>query len=132
MKPHPKKKEKKLSQLIKELDAVFSKFIRKRDSDENGTLKCVSCKEPVFWKDAHCCHYMDRQYKATRWDESNCAGGCAGCNQFRKGFHIHHFGIYLNNKYGQGHTEYLELKAKQPAPDRLWVQEKISYYSGLL
>lgn len=130
LRPQPKKKVKSLSKLIKELDALFSVFIRKRDADEYGTIRCVSCKEPVFWKEANCCHYMDRQYKATRWDEINCAAGCRGCNCFNKGFHIHHFGTFLNEKYGEGTTERLAAKAKEPAPGRLEVLEMIEHYKN--
>ncbi|NBQ17666.1 recombinase, partial [bacterium] len=44
-------KKRSLSTVKKELDRVFSEFIRKRDADLDGYITCVSCKKKVHWKD---------------------------------------------------------------------------------
>lgn len=64
-------KEKSLAVLTKELDEVFSTYIRLRDADENGTVTCFVSGERVFWKDADAAHYHVRQHMGTRWDEMN-------------------------------------------------------------
>ncbi len=36
------------------LDRIFSEYIRRRDSDENGIGRCISCGKMVHWKEADC------------------------------------------------------------------------------
>lgn len=36
-------KTKSRSQLVKELDAIFSRYIRLRDADKNGICTCITC-----------------------------------------------------------------------------------------
>jgi hypothetical protein len=38
-------KKRSLSTVKKELDRVFSEYIRKRDADLDGYITCVSCKK---------------------------------------------------------------------------------------
>lgn len=33
------------------LDRIFSEYIRLRDADNNGYIRCISCGKIVFWKD---------------------------------------------------------------------------------
>lgn len=98
---------------IDKLDRVFSYFIRIRDSDKDGYIQCCTCPKIVFWKDAHCCHFISRKHLATRFDEKNCQGGCCGCNTFNAERHIYQLGKYLNKKYGPGTDDLLLLKSKQ-------------------
>ena len=100
-------KKRSLSTVKKELDRVFSEFIRKRDADLDGYITCVSCKKKVHWKDSNCCHFVDRQHMATRYDETNCNAGCVQCNAWDKGFHIFEYQKFLDKKYGPGTSENL-------------------------
>jgi len=54
----------------RELDRVFSLYIRKRDP------KCVCCGRPT----EVCGHFIPRGKLATRWDDDNCFGFCSDCN----------------------------------------------------
>lgn len=72
-------KEKSLQVLEKELDLVFSEFIRLRDS-ENGRVKCFICGASMPWRQSQNMHYIGRDQMPTRYDEENCHAGCEICN----------------------------------------------------
>lgn len=79
-----KKKSKSLSKLVKELDAVFSQWIRQKYA-KNGLVKCVTCNLVKPIKEMQNGHYVSRVHRATRWDEENCHPQCVGCNMFKEG-----------------------------------------------
>lgn len=64
-------KSSSVSVLTKELDTIFSEFIRLRDADHQGTVRCFVTGEKVYYRDADAAHYHPRQHMATRWDERN-------------------------------------------------------------
>lgn len=80
-----KSKKKSQSKLVKELDAVFSQWIRLKDADDNGMAKCVTCGVKKPWKEMQNGHYVSRSKRSTRWDEENCHVQCVGCNMFKEG-----------------------------------------------
>jgi hypothetical protein len=126
-----KKKGKSLSALKKELDRVFSIYIRQRDANEYGYITCVSCKKAVHWQEANNCHYADRQHMATRWDERNCNSGCVQCNAWNKGFHIHEYGKWLNNTYGDGEADRLIALSRTVAKfNSVDLETMIEYYKS--
>ncbi len=84
-------------QLVKKLDKVFSEYIRRKDADVNGNVKCVTCSKISHYKTMHCGHFQPRQYKTTRWEEDNVAVQCPGCNTFRGG-EQYLFARYLDRK----------------------------------
>ena len=71
----PSKKERSISKLKKELDRVFSIYIRQRD---NG--QCFTCPNKNDYKKMQNGHFVPRQYLAVRWDETNCNCQCYACN----------------------------------------------------
>lgn len=98
--------------LVDKLDDVFSLFIRLRDADKNGVVKCVTCGRFTDWKhNTDCGHFVGRGKYPTRWDEKNCAGQCKSCNGFEEG-KKYQFGLAINEKYGAGTAERLEIKSK--------------------
>lgn len=116
----PKKKKKRAEtkpQLIRKLDAVFSKYIRLRDSDDNGYGECVTCKTrgPIwhiteegirFLRGSHAGHFVDRGIYPLRWDETNVHLQCPGCNTYRGGAH-REYTIYMIDRYGRGYVDTL-------------------------
>ena len=121
------------SYLIKQLDKVFSEYIRKRDSDINGYITCVSCKKKVHWKEANNCHFADRQHMATRWHEQNNHAGCVRCNAFDVGFHIHEYAKFLNQTYGDGTADSLIQMSRFTIKfSNVELAEKIQYYKEQL
>jgi len=89
-------------------DKWFSIFIRLRDSDENGIVRCVTCGNPMFWKNAECGHFIKRQFNSVRFSEINCNVQCTQCNWSLQGNDVK-YRAYLVNKYGEEKIVKLEL-----------------------
>jgi len=93
-----KTKQKGLSVLRDEADKQVSLFVRLNAADANGTVTCISCNESLFWKDAQCCHYENRDNMGTRFYLPNLAPGCEDCNCYNKEFHITEWGKKLTEE----------------------------------
>jgi hypothetical protein len=72
-----KRKPPTLSKLKKELDRVFSLYIRGKYEK-----KCYTCEYVGMLQNGH---FVPRQYLAVRWDEDNCRPQCRNCNVFDHG-----------------------------------------------
>lgn len=84
----PKKAKKPIrSKLIKNLDVIFSQYIRLKYADNNGMVKCFTCEKVGHWKNGgiQCGHFRSRRFYATRFDENNCRPQCVRCNMFDSG-----------------------------------------------
>jgi 4-hydroxy-3-methylbut-2-en-1-yl diphosphate synthase IspG/GcpE len=99
------------SKVVKKLDAVFSQYIRLRDS-VNEISTCFTCGKTDHWKKLQNGHFMSRRHYSTRWDETNCQVQCAGCNVFRYG-EQYKFSIGLDQKYGEGTADEMLQQSKQ-------------------
>lgn len=98
------------------LDNVFSQFIRLRDSDERGYLKCFICDKPLHWAQAENMHFMPRVCMPTRYDEIACQAGCHECNSKPNG-NRDGFAIRLDDMYGGGTAEALCDKSKNTSQE---------------
>jgi len=99
MKHLKKGKRYNLSFYKKKLDQVFSKFIRQRDADSHGRVRCFTCGRIYHWKEIQAGHYISRQHLNLRWAEYNVHPQCVGCNVFKKG-NMDVYAIALQAKYG--------------------------------
>ena len=100
-------KQVKRSTLVKNLDAVFSQYIRIKDSI-NEIATCVTCGKKDHWKKLQNGHFMSRRHYSTRWDENNVGVQCYGCNITSQGQQ------FLFAKYlGLELAEEMVLKSKQ-------------------
>jgi len=88
----PRKPKRK--NLIKKLDAVFSKYIRLRDADQEGYCRCATCGEKTHWTKIQAGHFISRKHYATRWDERNVHAQCVACNVFKYG-EQYKYSLYL-------------------------------------
>lgn len=104
-----KKPKTERQKLITDLDAIFSKFIRLRDSWDGIHARCITCNKPYEIKHMDCGHCISRKYLPTRWYEKNCAAQCKSCNLFNQG-EQHEFMLKLVEKYGQGEVDKLLIK----------------------
>ena len=93
------KKKKTLTKYKKELDALFSKYVRAKYA-VNGIVKCYTCPHQGEIKKMQNGHFVPRQYLATRWDERNCRPQCYACNMLYGG-QGSTFAENLINEYGQ-------------------------------
>lgn len=93
--------------LVKNLDTIFSTYIRRKDAiDDIAT--CVTCGKKDHYKKLQCGHFMSRSNYSTRWDENNVGVQCYGCNISRSGEQFK-FSLYLGNKL----SEEMLIKSKQ-------------------
>lgn len=102
-------KKKSLKQLKKELDDIFSLYIRQRNADKDGIVKCFTCGKIDHWKYMHCGHYISRRHTSVRWEGKNCDVQCPHCNLFNQGA-SDAFAIHLKKVYGDSILDQLEMK----------------------
>lgn len=87
---------------------AFSKFIRKVDADENGMVKCFSCRKVAHWKEMDAGHYIPKSISlALRFYVKNVNVQCTACNRFRHG-NLTEYALALKKKYGDGILEELD------------------------
>ena len=98
--------------LKEKLDRIFSTFIRLRDADNNGVIKCISCGTHHFWSRIHNGHYVNRSFMSTRFNEKNCNAQCVHCNTFKEG-NPAGYTLGLLAKYGPNIIEHLHLLQNQ-------------------
>lgn len=103
-----KKKQKSLSKLKKEADAIYSKYIRQKYS-KNGLVMCVSCGSWKPIKEMQNGHYVSRSYLSTRFYNKNCHPQCYACNICRSG-NMDEYSLWLIGTYGEGILEELNRK----------------------
>lgn len=118
-------KQKTQAQLKKELDTVFSLYIRKVHP-----AVCYTCgKTGIPLQNGH---FISRGYLATRFHENNCRPQCIGCNIFGNGKPLD-FEERLKKELGDEYVENMKASRHQVLKlDRQWYLEKISYYKSLL
>ena len=103
-----KKKKRSRKSLVKELDKVFSLFIRERDFKDIGGchLGCgpIEC----------CSHLITRSKHSVRWDERNAYGSCMSSN-FQHEFNPHIYTSWYIKKHGLSAYEKLLLDSNKIA-----------------
>jgi len=121
----PKKaKPKTQAWLKKELDRVFSIYIRQKYDKS-----CYTCGKVGTLQNGH---FVSRQYIATRWDENNCRPQCVGCNIFGNGKPLD-FEERLKKDLGGDFIEEMKLTRHQSLKlDRHWYTAEIEKYKLLI
>jgi hypothetical protein len=126
--------KKTISKLKKELDTIFSVYIRLREANEYGYCQCFTCGVVRHYKDGmQNGHFQSRKHLSTRFSEDgNCEVQCVSV-MFFVGVSSTFFGIDLDAKYGEGRAEELEFLARTTLKiSRAEYEEKISYYKNLV
>lgn len=90
----------------------FSLFIRLRDADEFGMVKCCTCPARKHYKEMDAGHYITRAKASTFLDEGNCHGQCSGCNRWQGGKFFEHMQFIVRTK-GQAELDRIHAKAGQ-------------------
>lgn len=125
--PTRTKKVKSISFYKKQLDAVFSKFIRNRD---NHT--CYTCGLKMEPNRSQNGHFVPRQYTSVRYSEINCHCQCYACNMLYNG-QPSRYAQRLKEDYGEGIIDILESdRHKVCKYDAIWYEEKINHYKQLI
>ena len=66
--------------LIHDLDFVFSRYIRIRESNIDGISECYTCGFKSHWTKLQCGHFIKRGETFLRWDSRNAKSQCEKCN----------------------------------------------------
>lgn len=122
-------KKKTTSQLKKELDKIFSLYIRYKYA-KDGMVKCYTCSVVKPIKQIQNGHWIPRNNLATRFSEENCRPQCVGCNMFNKG-RPDEFAVNLI-KEGIDIVALQQTKYRVFKIDAIWYQDKIDYYKNKL
>lgn len=89
------------------LDKLFSEYIRLRDADKYGMIRCISCGKRVKWKNADAGHYVSRRHLNLRFDDKNVNAQCTICNRLKSG-NLEKYKRGLIMKHGRLVIDYLE------------------------
>lgn len=122
-------KKKGLALLKKELDRVFSIYIRQKYS-KDGMVKCYTCTTIKPIKEMQNGHWIPRNNLSTRFSEENCRPQCVGCNMFNKG-RPDVFAVNLI-KEGIDIVKLQQTKYRIFKVDLFWYEEKIEYYKKVI
>lgn len=88
---------KSISKIKKKADAVFSRYIRLKNS-VGGCCICVTCRVLKPIKEMQAGHYIPRNILSVRFDEDNVHPQCPACNVFNKG-RLDEYAIWLQENY---------------------------------
>ena len=123
-----KRKLKTYAALKRQLDQVFSEWIRR----SANITACCSCGAVKPWKELQCGHFVSRVRLATRWEPKNCAPQCGACNVLRRGNPIG-YSQYLIRTYGPNIFAELDEQSRKPTKfSRSDLAEMIADYRGRL
>ncbi len=131
-----KREEKKTSipRLEKELDSVFSKYIRLRDALKTTWttthLKCFTCDDLIEVPKAHNMHFISRWVKQFRFSEANCRWWCYKCNIHLKWNYIEYFTRLEKDIWRDKIDEMISKKHEIYKYDNLIMLAMIAEYKG--
>jgi len=126
-------KDKKVSELLKLATRYFNKFIRLRDTNENGYGYCISSGCHLYYatEEAQAGHYWSAdKFPRLRFNEYNVNLQSRSDNYFKEGDH-ETYRKNLIKKYGKEVVEELDRIAEDRSPfkwDRLYLIEVIETY----
>ena len=123
-KPVPMKSLKK-----KAWDA-FSKFIRQRDADENGNVKCCTCPNIRHWTGMDAGHFISRVKESTLFDPMNVHAQCKGCNMPPNNGRPIEYAAFLDAKYGQGAADIITARAMRRTLNRAVLESVLRKYEA--
>lgn len=104
--------KKQSNSLQKQLDDIFSEYVRRLHADANGAVQCVTCGIYRRWNDRmDAGHFIIRKHMATRYDIYNVFPQCKECNRELNG-NIGRFTEYLIRCFGKNIVEELKEKEK--------------------
>lgn len=133
MKTLKKKKPKSVSQLKKEADNIFSKYIRTKYADSHtGLVACVTCGAQRLIAEMQAGHYISRGNNPLRFDERNVFPQDVACNIFKKG-NYPAYSLFLVRNFGQGILLELEQASRAEKQWKTWeLTEIIDKYKELM
>jgi hypothetical protein len=108
-KPRRSKNDVTIKSLKKEVGDLFSEYVRRVNSDENGYCKCVTCGKIDHWKSQQAGHFI---HGTSFLIPDLVHPQCKPCNGFGSGMAIE-YKAFMLKEYGQQKLDKLEYLAKQ-------------------
>lgn len=126
-----RRKSRPKSKLIKDLDAVYSRYIRYKYSVD-GWVSCVTCGKSRPVKEMQNGHYVSRRFHSTRWDDQNCHPQCYSCNVGLGGNYAMYTKFMLD-KYGSGIIDTLISRShSEPNYSVEYLMSEIARYKAIV
>lgn len=126
-----RRKKSNLTRLKLKLWQVISEYVRLRDSDNKGMVKCCTCDEIRYYKGEYmnAGHFFPRKLSpALMYDVLNIHTQCNVCNGSLEG-QQYFMSQYIRNIYGQDTLDYLVSKFRQPFKFTTeWLEAEIKKY----
>lgn len=122
-----------LPRLKKKLWKLFSEYIRRRDADEDGNVKCFTCFRFSHWTQLQAGHYIPQSIALSLvFNEKNVHAQCPGCNLFKNG-NMSVYAVELRKRYGENILEELQSLRKEGFRyTRVEYMEMIEKYKALI
>lgn len=118
--------------LKKQLDRVFSLYIRLRDCYIKGRwvyVKCPLCWKIVSFIDAQNMHFVKRSSMWYRYKENNCYAGCYGCN-VALNWNYQQYTLFMISKYWMEKVEEMVNDKRVYKIKDYELVEMIDYYTA--
>ena len=125
-------KQKTHAALKKELDTIFSKYIRWYYADENGNVECYTCGIVKQVKQIQNGHFQSRRHTSTRWHLNNCRPQCVKCNMYSQGEQLLFYRRLCADIGEQNVDEVVRLSKSSIKYSKEDLKELIKHYKQLL
>lgn len=109
---------------------AFSRFIRQRDADENGNVKCCTCENVRHWSGMDAGHFISRTKESVLFDEMNVHAQCKGCNMRPNNGKPIEYAAYLDERYGSGTAQAITARAYRRDMKREELEKILTKYEG--
>ena len=123
--------DKNISWYKKTLWRWFSRYIRLRDSDEDGICTCITCGRKHKWDSGQidAGHYIPKNTgNAIYFDEKDVNAQCKYCNKYLHG-NLAKYRPAIDKKYGPGTADALEIISRETVSfTEKELIKKINYY----
>lgn len=108
----------------------FSLFIRLRDADMTGNIRCCTTGYERHWKQSQAGHFhSQRGNPALIFEENNVHAQSPLANKLQKNNITWDYFKFMYDKYGMEELERLASLRKKPFPlKREWLEEQIKHY----
>jgi hypothetical protein len=126
------KKKPSLKSLKNKAWKLCSEYVRRKDADEGGTVRCYTCGELMFWKESHAGHAIPGRHNAVLLDVDIIRPQCPRDNIFMGG----RYEIFAAKLIRENGLEWFEQKiiaSRQAVKiSRTDYEEKIGHFKQLL
>jgi len=113
---------------------VVSQYVRQRDFERYGS-KCVSCNARLEdWRDGDCAHFKAWSVcnGFFKYELTNLALSCKGCNRLSDGAVGARFGEELKRRYGKKHLEWIEEENLRHRGEKMEVWQIVDRTENIL